>query len=130
MKIITTTDTPEKIERQYVKRKLFERFGDEITIAQRTGKDDVVVFRTAKEELLRQISDAEVPTSESIHKKILKIAANILIAEVESVQATPDVYPRIDEVNSVEKVMYAFLYIKTINKCLIALVLECQNILQ
>ena len=102
-----TSDTPDKDGRKWVKKKLVDTYADNIVITQRDGKNDVVAFRSAEENILGQLNDTEVPESNDMKRKILALAAKIIQEDVRAIPVNPDQYPRIDELDNVEKVIVA-----------------------
>lgn len=91
---------------KHMKKKLFERFGDDVIITEINGRPNVVTFRPKASNILNDFLHASRKDASDIdHEKIrlVKTAAKLIKADIKDVQISKETYPSCDDISSAEQ---------------------------
>ena len=90
----------------YMKECIQKLFGQDITIAEINGKENVVTFRHRASAIIHEFHQKPKETSSEAEKmRLIKTAAKLIKSDVKSVEQSIDMYPCTTEMSSTEEAM-------------------------
>ena len=88
---------------QYMKEKLYEKFGDKIIITEINGKANVVTFRTTAKVLLHDFYSAPKADDENEKLRLVKTAAAMIRNDIKTTATASHQYTSSDDIASVDR---------------------------
>ena len=85
----------------YMKKKIFEYFGDNIIIAEVNGKHDVVTFKSEAHAILHSFYKRNKSDEcKSEKDAIIRTAARFILNDIKAMEKAKDIYPQAPEISS------------------------------
>ena len=101
VEVISDTLTENVYTTKYLKKKLQARYGDNVYFAEVKGRKNVTCFRNVCSFIISdKWYDERNKDPEKDSKRIVKMAAKLIVSEIRSIQFDHDSYPSISEMQS------------------------------